>query len=110
MPTLGDELRNGFLLLLEEAGTDCDAGGEPRKALLQKADYGMMKFKFAGEFAIHEGDRIRNGQTEQLYAVTGCESVSKMNAFHHFEVTASAIVQSSAAETEVEGETEETDD
>lgn len=109
MPNLGDELRKGFLVLLEEAGTDCDAGGELRKAILQKIEYGMTKFKFAGEFAIKEGDRIRNCKTEQLYAVTGCEAVSKMNAFHHFEVTASAIIPSTTAEPEADDPPEETD-
>lgn len=109
MPNPGDELRKGFLILLEEAGTDCDAGGEPRKALLQKAEYGMMKFKFADEFAIKEGDRIRNCKTEQLFAVTGCEPVSKMNTFHHFEVTASAIIPSTAVEPEPDDQPEGTD-
>jgi len=88
--TPGDEFRKAFLVMLEKMGTDCDAGGELRKALIQEnKEKGYTVFKFADEFPLKAGDMIRNCMTETIFSVIDTpHAVSRANAFHHFEAAA----------------------
>ena len=86
-PTPGQMLRDGFLMLLKQMGTDCHAGGETRKALISRdKETRDMVFKFAEEFSIGAGDTVRNEITEEIFTVVSVRPVSAGNAFHHFEV------------------------
>jgi hypothetical protein len=82
-------LREGFLLLLKQMGTDCHADGETRKALISKhKETSDTVFKFAEECSIQAGDVVRNQITEETFTVVSVRPVSAANAFHHFEVVA----------------------
>lgn len=87
---IGRELRDAFLEILKEMGTDCQAGGEKRRALLQddRAKRTTI-FSFADEFPLKKGDKIKNWATEVDHTVIEMRPVSKAGAFHHFEVTTS---------------------
>jgi len=85
----GQLLREGFLMLLKEMGTDCHAGGETRKALISKdKEMGDTVLKFLEEFAIGAGDVVRNEITEETFTVVSVRPVATANVFHHFEVVA----------------------
>ncbi len=86
---IGDEMRAAFLDMLEMIGTDCQAAGESRKALVQEdKKTGATLFKFADEFPIKAGDKIKNRATEADFSVLQARPVSKAGSYHHFEVTA----------------------
>jgi hypothetical protein len=87
---IAKELREAFLEILREMGTECQAGGEKRRALLQdnRAER-TTTFKFADEFPLKKGDKIKNWATEVDHTVMDMRPVSKAGGFHHFEVTTS---------------------
>ena len=85
----GRVLRQAFLQLLAIQGTDCETGGETRRALIEEdKPRGMYIFKFADEFPAKKEDKIRNCATEQMFSVIGMRPVSRGGSFHHFEVGA----------------------
>jgi hypothetical protein len=47
---IGEGLREAFIEMLDEAGTDCHAAGETRKALIQEKG-GVTLLQFADEFS-----------------------------------------------------------
>jgi hypothetical protein len=58
---IGKETRAGFLEILQEMGTDCQAGGESRKAMItENKQERTYAFCFADEFAVKPGDKIKN--------------------------------------------------
>lgn len=84
----GRGLREAFLEILEEMGTECDVRGELRCALKQTTmTEGYVIFQFANEFALEVGDRIREATIEGYYDVVDRKPVSKGGVFNHFEVT-----------------------
>jgi hypothetical protein len=84
----GKELRDAFLEMLEEMGTECDVRGELRRALKQtKMKEGYVVFQFADEFALDVGDRIRETTIESYFEVVDMEPISAAGVFNHFEVT-----------------------
>src|SRR5471032_1156181 len=86
----GDAFRTAFLEQLALQGTDCHAGGEKRRALVEeKKSEGYTVFKFAEEFAIQPGDKVKNWATEKEFEVIDAQPVPRGGAFHHFEVAAS---------------------
>ena len=64
-------------------------GGEKRRALVEEnKSEGYTVFKFAEEFAIQPGDKVKNWATEKEFEVIDAQPVSRGGAFHHFEVAA----------------------
>ena len=87
---VGDASRVAFLELLATQGTDCHAGGEIRRALVEEIrNEGYTMFKFADEFAIQPGDNMRNCGFEREFEVIDAQPVARAGTFHHFEVAAS---------------------
>jgi hypothetical protein len=85
----GDAFRTNFLELLATQGTDCHAGGELRRTLIEENKHeGYTVFKSADEFAIQPGDTIKNWATAREFEVIDAQPVSRGGAFHHFEVAA----------------------
>lgn len=88
----GAQARRALVDMISLTGTDCHAGGEKRKALIQEdKEEGYHIFKFLEEFPLQTGDRIKNWATEQNYEVVSFRSVSKFGVFWVFEVCAGAV-------------------
>ena len=86
---IGKVLRDAFLTLLEEMGTDYHTAGEKRKALIREnKDDGTTVFKFADEFATSPGNKIKNWATEAEFIIIKARSISSGGSYHHFEVIA----------------------
>jgi hypothetical protein len=86
---IGKETRAAFLEILEEMGTDCQAGGESRKAMItENKEDRTYAFCFADEFAVKAGDKIKNWATEADFTVTRTRSLPAAGSFHYFEVSA----------------------
>jgi hypothetical protein len=86
---IGKETRAAFLEILEEMGTECQAGGESRKAMItENKQERTYAFCFADEFAVKPGDKIKNWVTETNFTVIRTRSLSAAGSFHYFEVTA----------------------
>ena len=85
---IGRGAREVFLEALKQAGTECHAAGERTRALIQEGKSGgPTVFKFANEFELNEGDKIRNWATEEVLTVIKTRPVSTAGCFNHFEVT-----------------------
>ena len=92
MDNVGADFREAFLEMLSIMGSDCEAGGEKRKALKQeKKKEGYVVFQFADEFAIEVGDRITEHATETRFDVVDTEATSKAGVFFCFEVTTERV-------------------
>ena len=91
MPSPNQIAREALNKMFEVQGTDCEAGGETRKALIQESDDKAV-FKFLEEFGLKNDDLIRNCMTEQQYSVVDYRAVSKFGGFWCFQVTAIRIL------------------
>ena len=86
---MGRETRAAFLEILEEMGTECQAGGENRKAMItEDKQERTYVFCFSDEFAMKPGDKIKNWVTEADFTVIRTRALSAAGSFHYFEVTA----------------------
>jgi hypothetical protein len=85
---IGEIARTAWEKALELAGTECDAGGERRRAVkIKMKGAATTVFQFAEEFALKRGDKIREIATESYFTVIEAEPISQAGVFNHFEVT-----------------------
>ena len=88
---MGQQARQGLEQMFREMGTDCEAGGETRRALIDDGDL-ETTFKFLEEFAVANDDVIRNCITEDRFSVVDYKPVSKFGVFWVFRVTTVRIL------------------
>jgi len=91
MATPGEVAREALLQLFAKSSTDCHAGGELRKALIEEKE-GVTIFKFLDEFPLKIDDVVKNWITEQDFCVVDFRAVSKFGVFWIFEVSAVRIL------------------
>lgn len=85
----GEGLREAFLAHLEVMGAEYDVGGEQRiagkNAEMKK---GFVVLRFADEFSVKKGDRIREARSELQFDVVEVESNTNQGILTSFDVTA----------------------
>jgi hypothetical protein len=84
----GEGMRVAFRELLDALGADYDVGGDQRRALKDTTlKEGFVVLRFAEEFPIQAGDRIREARSELHFDVVDSESNTCQGILASFDVT-----------------------